>query len=344
MFASRKHELKRVPLEHRPQIGVEASEAEMPYLEPSNPSPVKEKHAFYQTWFFFGLLAEILGINEQATRAQELDALYAEFVVRDDADGKEYVVGRPLFEEATQKKIVDRLMEGRTPEEIGKRLNYLQDCFKLTYDMVVWNSHSKLERSTHFSICALGELLSTTLSVLRMPGVVWQALPWHLWYMEPGSEVEKLMLAEGWCISHVERVRNVYQGLNTLSFISRLKTPEKPRKDHSKCSKNKCDAAQIVVGEYQLSHSELDKDRSCDIVRVDVGEVDRILRETDSFPVLKIEVPEAGWSKMTVAVETYTGAEPYVALSHVRSRDFLIRMLVVIDEPLILGLGRWSRK
>jgi hypothetical protein len=345
-FASRKNELRRVPLELR-SSGV--LDVNIP-----NDTPPLDNQAFFQTWFFFGLLAEMFELNEQEGGSRtlkqveveaELNFLYEQFV--DKANGLQYVSGKLLLEFDVQMKIMGRLTQGRNPEEMLCRLKYLQDCLHFTYNMIIRNTQAALQHSLHFSICALGEFFNTSLSDLKSSGFAAVALPWYQNYLDPGTVIEGRMLDEGWCISDIQRVRELYQGLNTQSYISRLKIPGRntpnnvspgiiPR-NHSNCTKNKCTAAEIKPGTYQLSHSEDDSTKSCSVIEVDVDKVNEVLLGTDSkntFPILRFEVPNGQWNDATITVKAYTGVEPYVAMSHVSQDLKLSRGLRVTYQYL----------
>jgi hypothetical protein len=321
-YANRKDVLRRVP--HGLRHGGPAPEVS--YLELIYPTPQAENESFYLTWFLFGLVAECMDLNEgpDGTAAMErdaarsgCDAIYDHCVVEDD--GERYVDGEKVLELLVP--FLTALADGK--DEVVSRLGHLRACLYLTYQMInVINS--EFDDTVRFAIAALGEVLSTaahtavTSSDAKKRPVQHSplgfSLPWHRLFMAEGGEVEALMLAVGWCASEIERIRHSYQGLGSMHFMSRLSRMETGL-DHSSCTKALCKAFQIDLSSYKLSHAE--KDCQCAEYEVNIQDIQHVLRNSKSYPILRFEKSDDG--KVDLAVEEYApGGVEYIALSHVR--------------------------
>jgi hypothetical protein len=310
-YAVRKDRLQWVPMALRAGDG----SPNVPFVIHRRPEEFEDDHGVFQSWFFFGLLAELFCLNEledgsrilpEDESAQELDRLYQDFIVEED--GKQYVCGSKLLDPT-----IGDLLAGRWvayPGGIEARLEYLGDCVSFAYSMVgPYRAAERLDPAIHYSICALGEICTTAIGT---PGPV---LPWGMDYLQPGGAVEAGMLQNGWCKSDLSRIRRVYPRLNTQYYLSCMQKQGSPR-SHVDCSQNRCVAAQIIPGEYKLSHAT--DGCACGTIGIDIGEVTRILRDTKSFPILTINTKDDHVDNLTIQVEEYVPEKPYVALSHVR--------------------------
>ena len=293
--------------------------AEQPYLETLYPTPREELQPFLQTWLFFGMLAEMLSLNEvaegerlidEATANESIAKLHADLATRDNGidylDAAAVLSWGDLFRE--------RL--ALAPDR-KQRMIYLCQC--LQYAMALLNgTQENVDHTVRYSINALGELFSTGIyaaSTLAQPKVQLPVLgfSWHNNFIRAGGLVEKRMLDQGWCPSEIEKIRSTFQGLNTMHYTSRLRREE--RQDHSGCSVTACSAFQIDMKMYEPRHASVGC--KCGSIEVDAAQVTRILRSTESFPVIRVEFPTADDADMTLFVEEYQPGVSYVALSHV---------------------------
>lgn len=290
--------------------------------------PDEELNGFLQTWLFFGLVAEFLGLNEQEdgehivdpSQAQsELDDLYNESIVVKE-DGKNYITGAKVL--ALVPLIQERI---RTAAGIAggieQRLMYLDHCVCHVHATAfLWNISERLDYSIKNSLAALGELFSITMMALRQ-GLHLQmrtegmSIYWNRDCLVAGGRLKSQMLAHGWCYSEVEKMRKQFVNLNTMHYVSRTRKSG-PRRDHSRCHKHRCLAFQIRMHEYQLAHVE--QCRGCELLNVELDGVAAILEKTHSYPVL---TGKTAWNEVykrdEVRVEAFDPAIPYVAISHV---------------------------
>jgi hypothetical protein len=283
-----------------------------PYLEVLHPTPQEEQERFYQTGLFFGLLAEFLSLNRQrddtylipSSEAESgLSLLYKKHVVL--VHGKQYLKASNIPDYGSL--FVQRIKESKA--SFNDRLSHFRDCLRFAHVML--NSiHTEFDDSIRYSIAALGELLSVTLNSLI--GIL-------------KLEIEAKMLGSGWCPSEVERARFTYHGLNTLHMLSHMERSH-PKRNHLNCTNEQCQAFQIDLRSYELAHAR--PDCKCSEVKVYMKTLLSILERTDSYPLLRITVPEVGEEGVQISVEEYKQDVPYVALSHVSTFHMLYLSLL----------------
>ncbi|PNP37112.1 hypothetical protein TGAMA5MH_10995 [Trichoderma gamsii] len=192
------------------------------------PTPKEEIQSFLQTWFWFGLLAEMLGLNEisagvrlvESTPAAEgIHDLYASTIYISDDDGKQYISAKEVLNSA--QLIAERQ---KLAPNLRERLIYIRDCLQYVNFMIP--SVLNLDETVRYSICALGEYFSTGLTSvvaqsnpkIEVPNL---AFSWHQNYMKPGGTIDKEMLQKGWCPSETEKIRSQFQGddLNNFELV-----------------------------------------------------------------------------------------------------------------------------
>jgi hypothetical protein len=316
-YAHRKGQLHRVP----PSLRHGEPAPEVTFTELLYPTPKEDQEAFYETWFYFGLLAELLCLNQQedgtwlipeAQARAELDAVY-KACVREDDDGKRYIDGPAVFEIAYSFLDRCRSLEGG----LEARAKVFSPALYFAYQMLC-NIHSQFDDSIKYAISAMAETAAAAIqtAILLEKYVVDDMrgfhIPWSRNFLVAGGQVEKNMLEAGWCISEIERARTTYQGLSTMSYTSKLDR-SRNRRDHSSCNKLYCSGFQIDLKQYKLSHAT--PDCSCDEYSIDIAQVQRILHDSTTYPILLFERSESG--EVTMSVEPYEPGVPYIALSHV---------------------------
>ncbi|PMB67196.1 hypothetical protein BM221_006858 [Beauveria bassiana] len=282
--------------------------------------PAAKLQSFVQTWLYFGLVAEFLGLNELEDGRRlidleqarhEMSVLYRE-CSKDSDDGK-LLTSTFILENA------DIFAERRgLAGELAPRFHYLHQCLFRTM-LIVNNSSNQLEYSVRYSIAGLGELFMTSqyaASFLATPRIVLPsaAFNWFRDYLKSGNDVEKQMLSFGWCPSGIEKLRNLFQGVASLHFVTRLRPRTRPS-DHTNCTNYACRAFQIDISQYKPRH--VVDGCQCDDVHVDEAEVTQILKNSDSYPMLKIEPGATEAEPARITLETYEADMNYVALSHV---------------------------
>jgi hypothetical protein len=310
-FAHRKNLVERVPLELR------AVPSEKPFFLISEPYSPEEQAAFYQTWLFFGLLAEFYSLNQLSDGsrlytgdvARKLDDLYQCYLDKE----RKHIDSSGFFKPEVTETLIQNLVE----VEQAERVRYLRECLAFTFEMVKHPLVHITSRVTT-SICALAEYFQVHLSNLAQLGLlkadIGLIFPWGGKYLEAGGSVEEQMMKAGWCRSQIEQTRYLFSNVNTLSFISRLKVSHPPR-NHQNCSNQSCNTAQINMDTFKLSHV---KDNcQCSVFEVDIFKIQEILRtKPPTYPVLRIQ-KYADLDQMTISVEPYNDGIPYVAISHV---------------------------
>lgn len=285
--------------------------------------------AFLQTWFFFGLLSEVLCLNrnqrgiflidpEDAKR--NIDALYQIFIF--EVDGAKFI-------RAAQVMMLRPLVEQRmrevapTTDLILERLKVLDECLEIAYKFIFDSvlQFNKLDYNVQYSLAALGELIKQSYEVSQQEQEFsyrfrhCRGLPWKLYALRKNTRLESQMLDHGWCPSEIEKFRTDGTSRYTIQFLSRLKKPT-PWKNHAKCKQHSCAAFQIKMGVYQPQHTKANC--RCNLVRVNLAEVMRILKDTQTYPVLTGNfIWNAASGEEQVEVEPYGQNLPYVAISHV---------------------------
>lgn len=281
--------------------------------------PATKLQPFLQTWLYFGLIAEFLGLNEtpdgkrlvSLEQAQEDMHYLHQSLSEQRDDGPKLLLGAPVM--TLKDHFAERI---RLFEDSQKRYEYLHNCLSRTMFMVN-NCYNQMDFTVRYSISALGELLMTTLytsSHSTAPKVVMPsaAFAWFTDYLIPDGDVERNMLGFGWCPSEIEKIRNLYQGVASLHYVTRLKQRSRAE-SHKNCSRHACRAFQIDMTQYRPRHAT--DGCACAHVHVDERELSNILQNTESYPVLRVDTAPNG--TVQLSMETYEPGINYVALSHV---------------------------
>jgi hypothetical protein len=169
-FADRHGALDRIPLNLR------EVQSDVPYMGAIDPAPRDEQQGFFQTWLFFGVLAEFYGINRQSGDVDEPDAaemrrkrierLYEEYTLENESGS--FIVTSELFKPEVAQFLVGEVTS-LAPDKISARLNFLGNCLKFGF-FLIHREHVYLEHSVMLSICGLGELLNVAISTLVRSG------------------------------------------------------------------------------------------------------------------------------------------------------------------------------
>src|SRR3569833_204938 len=287
-YACRLGRLESVPLHLR------KCNCSVPFDEQLPPADPSAKEALYQNWFFFGLLAEFYGLNDDRDesdhkrtpadipdRVQTLESLFDAFT---ESEGKDkHIIGAKLLTSHEDDKLLAALRKSwGDPTWIATHAGYLYECLEFMRFIVgsFFTRQSKFEPTVLVSINALGELLDELLvAVTGSEMINTHQLPglggWGGDYPEAGGDVEETKIKNGWCKSEIARVRQQFRGLGTKHFISHLEKRTSSA-DHASCSARRCNHSQTDPKTYALSHIE-GCNRNCDIIGADEVEVKRIL-------------------------------------------------------------------
>ncbi|KAK9443567.1 HET domain protein [Metarhizium brunneum] len=316
-YGYRKHKTSIIPVLLR--VIPDMPTADQPYLENLYPTPKEELQPFMQTWLYFGMLAELLGLNEiapgvrlveESAAKEEISKLHKQLTREENGrtvlTATEILTWGPLFLERLQ-----------MAENQFERLVYILQC--LHYAMVMLQStQENIDHAVRYSIAALGELFTTGIYAAAssaQPRVVFphelSGISWYQNYICPGGVVEKKMLSNGWCPSEIEKIRSQLQGLYTMHYTSQLKKPT-PWLDHSSCGRTFCDAFRIDMSTYKPAH--VHDGCGCEFIEADPAKMAGILRNTDGFPLVRVE---GDLDDLKIVVEEFEDGVSYVALSHV---------------------------
>ena len=274
-----------------------------------------------QTWFFFGLLAELLGLNEQQDGTHiidqdqanaELDVIYEESVFARE-DGHKYITGAKAL--ALVPLIQERLTTtARSVGNFESRWRYIVNCFEFVRRCIRGlGTQRKLDYNIKYSLAALVDMTSIACqsTVKTMDPV--PSLTLDKCWLIAGEYVhcfKEQMLTHGWCPSEIERIWAYPYGLNTIHYISHLKKSG-PTRNHSRCQKHMCSAFQISMNSYEPAHAE--QSCNCGYLSVNDKRVVEILQTTQSYPVLT-----GSTGSDEAHIEEFKTDMPYVAISHVR--------------------------
>jgi hypothetical protein len=141
-------------------------------------------------------------------------------------------------------------------------------------------------------------------SVLKSP------IPWGGEFLT--AEVEKEMLAVGWCPSDIESVKLKYNSLQTLYILSKMNRLNSAR-GHISCDRHQCLLYQIDDN-YKVAHVQ--ERCRCSMLFVDLGAVIAALEKPNVIPLLKF-LPGGGTEQLKVEVVESSSDTVYVAISHV---------------------------
>lgn len=290
------------------------------------PKTSQELHSVLQTWTYFGILSTVLG--ESFTQSE----------FRRYEDGTTFVSTRTL--NSRVREWVDR--ESRLPQA---RRHADEEHMKACMDKV-WHIYGLLDLS--FEERAAENRTIDSMLCLSAQVLYSELIRAHKWaFHPPDQEVPSLsqikifvfpvtdafnhlfeiMLADGWCEAELDYIRKLQPGEICFAFC--LGRPG-PDKDHSRCSKTRCIAYQILEDNYRTQHVETEC--GCEYVHASQDKVADILQdEPGSIPLITHFEPERRddgklWvtmvpSKLGMDEDSSSRKEhdKFVAISHVWS-------------------------
>jgi hypothetical protein len=281
-----------------------------------NPTPVDEQESFFQTWLYFGLVAEFTGVNsvDEASfdpdKRQGIDHIYNTILVLD---------GDQSYVKLDQKTLGILLDLGRAklPSDIdGKKkyYNHLQLCLSYVHVMISMVP-KEFNHAIRCSILALGELFTFStnfaLEALQVPLSFGRS--WSTSFLS--DEMKESMKHHGWCPSDIARAEAKYQSIQTL-YMARMLDKKLPYRSHKHCTEWVCNSYQINMGEYQALHQEL-QDPVCPCRELEVSEratTKILLRDDESYPLLRFK---GDLFDLSYEIVESSLNIPYVAISHV---------------------------
>ena len=280
---------------------------EAPYVthEKLFPTPTRDLESFFQTWLFFGLLAELLA---------ELFN-HASFVSESDRD-RSRVISTKRLQSLTEQ----RLDWVRTLDKPRQKEIYLHaiQCIDLTLKILPVAA-ADFNRTVKNSIVSVAELVGNAIDKAHLgtfPDGTRCRRPSNRYFYS--EEINAAMVAANWCPNDIKRLTDKFTSTQLLYFFSRMKKPPTVA-DHRDCNAESCLAHSICLSQHRTRHCEACTDESTcqDVFIDDYWRVVEILR-SGKLPLLRITSQENEPSKVTIELSSSgTDTAQYVAISHV---------------------------
>ncbi|OCT49113.1 hypothetical protein CLCR_04604 [Cladophialophora carrionii] len=256
--------------------------------------------AFVQSWLFFGVLDEFLGVP---CPVQGWTAV--------SKDGRPIITTAHLFSklEEWHRRIASRDEAEQT--QVCNRIDHLLDRMHYFHRMLMhsfedYNAYSNLlPEPLNLSL----DVLHATLTIARNEVFPHGNLSFPH-YLHSDVITHKL-LRNGWCLSDIHRV---YQDASVLGryYVSRL-GPLNNSTSHPHCTEDACHSCQVDHQTYQTKHISAGCD--CDMICVSTKAVAEILRQ-GSIPTIRLN------NRMNaINIEKADSCSPtdFTAISHVWS-------------------------
>ena len=268
------------------------------------PTPTRDLESFFQTWLFFGLLAELLaGLFNHET-----------FVSISTKDGRLIISTKHLQSLTEQRFQLVRTLSKPTQKEIYIHAVQCIDLALRTLNVAGsgFNSHVRN------SIASVAELVGNAVDVAHLG-----TFPGSVRCRRPGTdnfyteEMKATMVAANWCPNDIIRLTDKFATTQLLYFFSKMKKPPGVA-NHQKCTAECCLAHSMSLTQHRTRHFQACTDEAnCVDVSIDQRLVANILR-SGVLPLLRITTKKNAPSKVTVEL-TSSGTEMarYVAISHV---------------------------
>ena len=262
----------------------------------SNSEHDRRFSSFLQNWFYFGLLAETLGIPINV----------ADFV--DGNDDNQTITTRRLPEFIDQwSSRVHRLSQSEKAECAKNLDNFLREWYWIYHECVGYNeSNQKISSEIHLSIA----ILHTTLVMAKRVIFPMSDMD-HIGFESP--LVKNRMMKDGWCESDLRKLEQ--SGVTSVLgfYYCSLLGPRQVLRDHGQCNYRNCLAFQIKNEEYVTRH--VTTECNCENVRVDIDKLYSILKK-NIVPVLTFE--DNGFPHdASIELHESNINTSYVAISHV---------------------------
>lgn len=301
--------------------------SEITHIPDQEPSETLEPHL--QTWLFFGLLSEFIGINTSDPAEHPLAAaLYDKFVTA--RNGKKCVTTEPLFEFIREHIWHPGVVEDENGGFRAERWLHMGICIQYT-NVVLAHCPADFDSRIRYSIGALGECLTYCMNALYNRFNVEKIIgsTFAKGFLSP-SVCKSMVEKGGWCPSDISRILANFDSLNTHHLLSKLDRTGSGR-DHTGCDDSKCQAYQIEPEKYIIGHVGADCD--CELIVIDEMETIKILHTDSSYPLLKIS-NEKGTQAETTKIEIIesTPESEYIAISHVSCHKYLYPVQDILIE------------
>ncbi len=282
------------------------SVGETPYAnhEKLFPMQTHDLESFFQTWLFFGLLAELLA------------GLYSreKFVSKSERDGSPIISTKQL-----QSLTEQRFEFVRTLDKPAQKKIYVHavQCIDLT-TRILPVAAPDFDCAVKNSIASVAELLGNAIDKANkgtFSDAVGCKRPFtRNFYSE---EMKVAMVAANWCPNDITRLTDKFTSTQLLYFFSKMKKPPNVA-SHRDCTAKCCLAHPISLSQHRTHHCEACSNEStCADISVDHRPVVDILR-SGALPLLRITSQENEPNRVTLELcSSGTDSAHYVAISHV---------------------------
>jgi hypothetical protein len=275
----------------------------------------QEQERFFQTWLFFGLLHEMLGVSycERDFIFQDPNSPEREYLSTVNLLPKlELVWGnlRPgqLGPPQTSAPRSPNSMVEISQEDEKMGYDRIRTCLRLCF-IICAEAHRDFDRRILFCISSVCELVAH--AAMRAFNQWDITLLWGSRFYD--NETKEQMLRAGWCRSGVARAIDKFSSIQTFHLLSRMDKGEIPR-DHQDCTLEQCISQQIKLDEYHTRHRQ--PDCNCDDISPNFEAI-RDALEANTLPLLRIVETNGELVGLDVEVVRSTPETPYVAISHV---------------------------
>jgi hypothetical protein len=278
-----------------------------------NPTPLRDKEAFIQTWLYFGFICEFLCANskDNSTEATPegcqdvIDQVYDMMLV---PNGDKFNI--ELDDEGLNKFLSmskPRLPEGR--EAQIKHFEHLLTCIAHAHP-ILSQLPKDFNHTVKYSISGLYELVAQTIRAVFLRLGVQRIFGrgWAVGYLNQEAKVS--MMRHGWCPSDIARAEAKFQSLQAIHVL-RMMDNSLPKRDHSRCTDAACNIYQINL-DYKVGHQQ--SDCSCEELVVNPQDLEEILHKEERIPLLRLTGDLHNLKADLVESDINT---PYIAISHV---------------------------
>ena len=262
-------------------------------------------NGFLQSWLFFGLLENIMGMHIQA----------ADFVYRDSC-GSEYITTAKLLDYFKLWKRRDYTRKECEKQEILRITTpQLRKAYSVVSNLLMQSgADNEVDSDLLLSLQLIGQALTTARLPLYL-GAVQTAQERESLFLKWGNSslMRAHMIESGWCRSLVAAIHA--KTIDVQFFASSLK-PSKAHKDHTTCSERKCLANEISEDGYVVKHTS--EDCQCPDVSPDVNILVSLIR-AGRTPLINLSDRSILAYAMVEPMQlvAHESDMPYIAISHV---------------------------
>lgn len=303
-------------LTYSARLGLSSSVAheilvDLDYVGRTSRIPLPELESVVQTWFFFGLLTEVLG------KLFKPSEYVRSVAVSNSLGGHDQVLDTSKLVQTVTLWMQQVHEAAKTKEESRRQHEHIPECLWLVETIL--SAARPLQQpnfnpSIKWSIASISELLSrATDQVFAIENPIKDnSCPseWVIPYEDPGDIPQ--MLRGGYCPSEIQYVRKLSFSIQTYHLLLSMDRTG-PSAQHQLCTDEKCRAQQINPKRYAAKHQR--DGCQCDDLLVDVEEVTCILSR-GVLPLLRLTLASQ-LSNLSIDVVAATPTSKYVAISHV---------------------------